>query len=366
MAASYVRFTSVTFAAPHSKRMTTLTPPPSAGAEPLPGPKRPRPLLAPPTARDRSAIRAHAHLAARFGRTGVAPFIAAPEVEVIDLIDGYGAAGYVRRGRWAVTPGDVIAPDALTDTALSQYLTELKQRGLRPVFMAVSDPEPYRQRGFVLQEIADEAVIDLATFSLAGPARANLRHATTSGKRAGLRVLPYASWQDAQLAEISRAWLSTKRGGELGFTLSRHDDVAEQLTDGATDLWCAVDGTGQLVAWCTWRHYDGGQARVIDVMRRRPQAPNPAMDFLLATTLEHYRVGGLRLASLASVPRDHGTTAERIYPTRTLRAYKQKFAPRWEPRWLAVPHAWQRPPALLAICGAYCPGGLRRAVLRNG
>jgi phosphatidylglycerol lysyltransferase len=316
--------------------------------------------------RERSAIRAHAQLAARFGRTGVAPFIAAPEVEVIDLVDGYGAAGYARRRRWAVTPGDVVAPAAMTESALSEYVAEVRRRGLRPAFMAISDPEPYLRRGFAVNEIADEAVIDLPSFGLGGSARANVRHAVTSARRAGLLVLPYAPWQDGQLAAISREWLSTKRGGELGFTLSRHDDVAAQLADGATDLWCAVDPTGQIQAWCTWRHYLGGQGRVIDVMRRRPHAPNPAMDFLLATTLEHYRDAGLDRASLASVPRDHGAAADRVYPTRSLRSYKQKFAPRWEPRWLAVPHAWQRSLAMLAICGAYCPGGVRRAVLRNG
>jgi phosphatidylglycerol lysyltransferase len=104
---------------------------------------------------------------------------------------------------------------------------------------------------------------------------------------------------------------------------------------------------------------------VIDIMRRRLSAPNPAMDLLIASSLERYRDLGLALASLASVPRSHGQAAERAYPTKSLRAYKQKFAPRWEPRWLAVPRARQRPLALLAICGAYCPGGLGRALLRN-
>lgn len=89
------------------------------------------------------------------------------------------------------------------------------------------------------------------------------------------------------------------------------------------------------------------------------------MDFLLASCLEHYRNGGVRKASLACVPRLLGRAAERVYPTRYLRAYKEKFAPGWEPRWLAVPVAWQRGPALLAVARVYCPGGLRRALKAN-
>jgi phosphatidylglycerol lysyltransferase len=306
-----------------------------------------------------------ARLACRYGRDGVAPFIANPDVHAVRLLDGGAAGAYARVRRWAVTAGDVVAPESEHDAALDEYLRVLATRRLRPAFVAVADPAPFRRRGFDATQIAEEAVIDLATFTLAGPARANLRHSATSARRAGLTVLPYAPWQDEQIRAISREWLRTKRGGELGFTLSRHDDVRAQLADHETDLWVAVDGAGELQAWCTWRHYLGGQGRVIDVMRRRVDAPNPAMDLLLATVVEGYRDAGLVQVSLASVPCDHGDLAERIYPARSLRAYKQKFAPRWEPRWLALPAAWQQVFALAAIGAAYSPGGLCRAIFHN-
>lgn len=306
-----------------------------------------------------------AALAARYGRTGLAPFIAGPDAQVVRLAAGRGAAGYARRRRWAITAGDVVAPPPLADVALSEYLDVLAARRLRPAFLAVADPSPYRRRGFALAVVADEAVLDLSSFSLSGKPRANVRHAVSNARRIGMTVVGYDPSQDEQLAAISRAWLSTKRGGELGFTLSRYDDVSAQLRDGFTDLWCALDSSGHIQAWCTWRHYLGGSGRVLDVMRRRPDAPNPAMDFLIASALEQYRDSGVDQASLASVPREHGAAAERIYPCRSLRSYKQKFDPRWEPRWLAVPSAWQLAPAMAAICGAYCPGGLRRALIRN-
>lgn len=343
--------------------MTTLYSPASETA--LAPRSRPRRRQPAPVLRDAEVFGAHAHLAARFGRTGVAPFLATPDVEVIDVADGFGAGGFVRRGRWAVTPGDVVAPAPLLDTALTEYLDVLGERRLRPLFMAVADPEPYRARGLDVSELADEAVLDLTTFSLAGSKRANIRHSVTSARRAGLTIAAYAPWMDEQIAEISRQWLATKRGGELGFTLSRHEDVPAQLAAGAAELWTVLDGDGRVQAWCTWRPYLAGRARVIDIMRRRTDAPNPSMDLLIAGTLEHFRDSGLAQASLASVPREHGSLAERVYPTRSLRAYKQKFDPTWQPRWLAVPSAWRRPLALAAICNAYCPGGLRRAVLRN-
>lgn len=304
-------------------------------------------------------------MAANYGRTGVAPFIANPGVEVVELQGGAAVSGYAQVRRWAVTPGDVIAPEAVWEPALSEYLEVLAARRLRPAFVAVNDPAPFARRSMNVAEIADEAIIDLATFALGGSKRANLRHSTTSARRSGLTVLPYAPWQSRQIEEISAEWLRTKRGGELGFTLSRHQDVAAQLADHTADLWVIVDSDGRVQAWSTWRCYLDGQGRVLDLMRRRSNAPNPAMDCLLATVLENYRDAGLKQASLASVPRERGATADRIYPARRLRAYKQKFAPRWEPRWMAVPAARQRMFALAAIGSAYCPGGLRRAILRN-
>lgn len=304
-------------------------------------------------------------IAAEFGVNGVAPFIANPGVTPVPLLDDCAASGYVRVRRWAVTPGDVVAGSGLREAALTEYLSVLAARRLRPLFLAASDPEPYRQRGMHVVETADEAILDLPLFSLSGSRRANLRHSTTSARRAGLQVMPYQPCHAAQIAEISDEWLRTKRGGELGFTLSRHQDIAAQLADGMADLWVIVDGEGIVQAWCTWRPYLGRSGRVLDVMRRRVGAPNPAMDALLATVLERYRDAGLLQASLASVPRSHGELGERIFPARSLRAYKQKFDPQWSTRWLAVPSRRHELPALAAVGTAYCPGGLRRAVVRN-
>src|SRR5579875_229857 len=109
-----------------------------------------------------------AQLAATHGRTGVAPFIASPDIVAVPLLGGLGASGYVPVRRWAVTPGDVVAPSQLCEAALAEYLDVLAERGLRPAFLAVRDPRPYLDRGHDASEVADEAIIELPTFSLAG------------------------------------------------------------------------------------------------------------------------------------------------------------------------------------------------------
>ncbi len=307
----------------------------------------------------------YARLACRHGRTGLAAFLTAPGLHVVELAGGHAAAGYASRRGWAVTVGDVVAPASLAEQARSQYLDVLASRGLRPALLAVDDPSPYRSRGFAVSSIADEAIIDLPTFDLAGPARANLRHSVAAAGRQGLTVMRYDAAQEKQLAEVSVAWLATKRGGEYELTLSRHADIPDQLCDGLTDVWLVLDPAGRLQAWCSWRHYQAGAGRLLDVMRRRPDAPNPAMDLLLATTLRNYRAAGLTEASLACVPRAPSRGLEWVFPSQTLRAYKQKFVPHWQPRWLAVPSRRHQPFALAAIGGAYCPDGLLHALRPN-
>ena len=101
-------------------------------------------------------------------------------------------------------------------------------------------------------------------------------------------------------------------------------------------------------------------------MRRADDAPNPTMDLLIADGLLEFAESGVRTASLSAVPLSRGKVAEHIYPTQTLRRYKEKFAPTWEPMWLAAPSPWSTPNALAAVACAYSPGGLIQAARRNG
>jgi lysylphosphatidylglycerol synthetase-like protein (DUF2156 family) len=90
------------------------------------------------------------------------------------------------------------------------------------------------------------------------------------------------------------------------------------------------------------------------------------MDYLIADGLSSFAAQGVNEASLGSVPLSHGRLCERIYPTRSLHTYKQKFAPEWQPRFVATSSRLALPAALIAISRAYCGGGLVGAVRRNG
>ncbi len=296
----------------------------------------------------------------RWGTSSVTPFALGADRQVHDLCSG-GLVSIVRQGRWAVMAGDPIAPPGRERQTLDDAMELMARLQTRPAFVAVVDETPYRERGMWTFPIADDALVDLAGFTLAGKRMASLRHSVSAAARAGLSVAGWSPAFGAEAEKVSAEWLATKRGGELGFTLGRFDPAHMDGLDGRA----ALDRDGRVVGLVTWHSYDNGRGRVLDLMRRTPDAPNPTMDFLIAQSLTEFAAAGVATASLGSVPRSRGRLAERIYPTVSLRRYKNKFAPRWEPRYLAAPGRASVPAALVAVARAYSPEGLRAACRRN-
>jgi phosphatidylglycerol lysyltransferase len=299
-------------------------------------------------------------LITRWGTSSTSPLLGAAGTDLVGLCGGAAAAGMLGVGRWAVTLGDVIGPPWLLDAARRDYLEWVNGRGLRPLFVAVDDPVPFADLGLHAVRIAEEPLIEASGFILSGSRRASVRHSVAAARRAGLRVVERGPELEAGIAKVSAAWLATKRGGELGFSLGRHGDDARDAR------WrVAVDSDGAVVGFVTWRSYDNGRGWVLDLMRRAPAAPNPTMDLLIADGIAELAADGCTRISLGAVPLPHGRLAERVYAATALRRYKDKFAPMWEDRFLVVPGRRHLPAAMNAVAHAYCPSGFYRAVRRN-
>ena len=297
---------------------------------------------------------------ARWGRSPVSPFLTESGNTILHLSGG-GVSGYRPVRRWAVFATDAASPPGLEHEGLSSLLEQVARARRLAVFAAVADPEPYLARGMWAIRIADDARIDPRSFSLAGKRMASIRHSITSARKAGLAVVHWSTDVASGVEKASAEWLATKRGGELGFTLGQFDpaDIA------AVDCRVAVDATGRVVGFATWRCYDDGRGRVLDLMRRVDGSPNPTMDLLIGESLLDFASSGIEGVSLGAVPVSHGRLGERVYPTISLRRYKEKFAPEWEPLWLIAPSRRHVAGALMGVAGAYCPGGLARAIRHN-
>jgi phosphatidylglycerol lysyltransferase len=221
--------------------------------------------------------------------------------------------------------------------------------------------------------------VDLGSFSLAGGKRAALRSMVHKVTRMGLAVRRYDRttapdpFIDGQLEEISEEWLADKRMGEMGFSLGRFS--LESLDEAL--VFVCLDGA-RVVAFTSWRPYHGGRAALLDLMRKRKDAPSGTMDLLVARALEELRSAGLEEASLANAPLanvgeprgglEKGVAVlfenlNAFYGYKNLFQFKKKFAPRWEGRYLVYPRGAELPRVAYALAGVHGAGGLRRLVL---
>lgn len=207
--------------------------------------------------------------------------------------------------------------------------------------------------GLQIVKYGEEAVVDVPGFSLEGPRMRSIRQAVHRAEREGaaFEVLP-ASEVPAilpELATISDEWLETKGQREKGFSLGRFDPGYIDRFD------CAlIRVEGRIVAFANiWRTANRHELSV-DLMRHGAGSPPGVMDYLFARLILWGRAQGYRRFSLGLAPLS-GIEAhrlsplwakaaavifkrgERFYGFRGLRAYKEKFAPAWEPRYIAAP-----------------------------
>jgi phosphatidylglycerol lysyltransferase len=265
-----------------------------------------------------------------------------------------------------VAMGDPVGPAAAREELAWNFLERCDSMAASPVFYQVT-PENlplYIDLGLSLTKLGEEARVPLATFSLEGGARADLRHAHRRAARDGAsfevvgrdhvaEILP-------QLEAISDAWLADKAGSEKGFSLGYFD--ARYLSN----FDCAVVRSGgRVVAFANlWRA--GSSELSVDLMRYGEGAPKGVMDYLLiecmlwgkAQGIEWFNLGMAPLSGLEEHPlapawhklgRLVQRYGENFYHFEGLRKFKEKFSPVWRPRYLAAPGGLALPGALVDV-----------------
>jgi phosphatidylglycerol lysyltransferase len=260
-----------------------------------------------------------------------------------------------------------------------RFLEQAREQGGRASFYQVRPQtlSVYLDAGLRVYKLGDYAWVPLEDFSVKGKARSDLRSALNRGDREGmtLEVHPpgISAEQLVDLRTISDAWLTSHSTAEKGFSLGAFSAQYVQRSPIAV-----VRAGGRNVAFATLQTTDLGDEASVDLMRHLPGAPNGTMDFLFAKLLLHfqaqgYKRFGLGMAPLSGMaehplaPRWHRmghllfSHGENFYNFQGLRAFKEKFDPRWEARYLAAPGG-MTPLFVLADIATLIGGGLRGVV----
>jgi phosphatidylglycerol lysyltransferase len=232
----------------------------------------------------------------------------------------------------------------------------------------------YLDVGLMPVKLGEEARVPLDDFSLDQPGRKQLRYAIRRAEREGLAfsVVPRdqaASIVD-QLRPVSDAWLETRNTSEKRFSVGAFDPAYLREFDVAV-----VRVNGRPTAFASiWRAASGRQG-AIDLMRFDPAASPYSMEYLFTKLLLWAKEQGFEWLGLGMAPlsgmegRDLAPLwhrfgsmifklGEHFYNFRGLRLFKDKFKPKWEPRYI-VCQGGLAPLRILSDATVLIAGGMR-------
>ncbi|SIP96572.1 phosphatidylglycerol lysyltransferase [Rhizobium sp. RU35A] len=261
---------------------------------------------------------------------------------------------YAVQGKSQVALFDPVGPQEAWPELVRAFADDARRHGRRAVFYQVSpaflpmavdcDLRPYK--------LGEQAVVDLTRFSMKGGEWLKLRRSINRAERDGLEfslltpqeVLPLLG----ELRQISDAWLAAHNAAEKGFSLGTFQNG--YLAESPVAL---VRFQGRIVAFANLLTASSTGDAFIDLMRHIPGTHRGLMDFLFVRLMETLKDQGFRtlnlgMAPLAGLPTHQGAplwnhvcrqvfeNGERFYNFQGVLAFKSKFDPAWEPRYLAV------------------------------
>ena len=215
-------------------------------------------------------------------------------------------------------------------------------------------------------QISILSALSLTAFDLKGGKRSGLRTTNNKFSKLGLefRILEreQVKARMEELHKISDTWLKTRKASEKGFSLGFFSESYLCRSR------CGVVMQGDaILAFANVWESSSREELSIDLMRYTPDAPSGIMEYLFIQLMlwgknqdyQWFNLGmsplsGLENHPLAPMWHKIGNAVfkygDNFYNFEGLHAYKEKFDPVWQPRYLAAP-AFSAPAVLLNVTG---------------
>lgn len=253
----------------------------------------------------------------------------------------------------AVVLGDPVGPAHEMEDIVTRFLAYCRANGWGAAFHQASAEmlAVYEKAGLRNLKFGDDAVVDLEEFSLEGKRAKQLRLTLKQCERAGIRAqlheAPVPDEVIEQAKQVSDEWLQLPGRRERQFTLGQFDRDYVR----GTRVLAAYDQAGRMLGFVNLIPSGRPGEGTLDLMRRRAEGPNGIMDFLIIQALMHAKQTGYTRFSLGMSPMggfqpgESSTAEERaihafsqrltfVFSFQGLRAYKAKFATKWEPYYI--------------------------------
>ena len=282
--------------------------------------------------------------------------------------DGGSVIAFAAKGHIALALGDPIGPDEDLDASIRAFSGFCSRNGWSPCYFQVRHDrlDAYSANGFNALMIGQEGIVDLNTFTLEGKAgkefRTTQNRMNRLGHRAEIHEPPLSDALLNELRSVSDEWIETANGSELRFSLGWfHDDYIRSCAVAA--IYTADNTISAFTNIVP--EYQRNEVS-IDLMRRRNQIENGTMDFLFTSIFDWakkkgYSTFSLGLSALSGVGQKFEDPAveralhymyenmNRFYNFQGLHAFKEKFHPQWEPRYLIYPGTANLPAVAVSL-----------------
>ncbi|MFJ1605755.1 phosphatidylglycerol lysyltransferase domain-containing protein [Streptomyces sp. NPDC088253] len=297
------------------------------------------------------------------GRDSLGHFALRRDKAVVFSPSGKAAVTYRVVSGVMLASGDPIGDVEAWPGAIERFMDEAKAHSWTPAVMGCSETggEVWtRETGLDALELGDEAVVDVADFSLSGRAMRNVRQMVKRIERAGYetRVRRIRDLSEGELERIRRAaeaWRGTDTERGFSMALGRIGDPSDgdclvataHKADDALGPYGDLKAVLHFVPWGT----DGVS---LDLMRRDRSADPGMNELLIVAALEASpRLDIKRISLNFAMFRSALARGEKIGAGPVLRAWRgllvflsrwfqieslykfnAKFRPRWEPRFV--------------------------------
>ncbi|WP_338777688.1 bifunctional lysylphosphatidylglycerol flippase/synthetase MprF [Metabacillus sp. FJAT-52054] len=265
----------------------------------------------------------------------------------------------------------VVLGDPIGDrNSFGKAIMELREyadiRGLAPIFYQTEKDwlSLYHENGYQFFKLGEEAYVNLEEFTLTGKKKTNLRTVRNKFEREGydftIAEPPFSDSFIQELEAVSLDWLNGRK--EKGFSLGYFDRDYIQRAPVAV----LRNSAGTMMGFATIIPVYDGETISVDLMRYSQEVPSGTMDMIFISTMLHMKEQGYKWFNLGMAPLSNvgqnkyafwsEKAAARIYrhgqyfyQFEGIRKYKEKFASRWEPKYLAFSSRSALPVTMLQL-----------------
>jgi lysyl-tRNA synthetase, class II len=312
-----------------------------------------RPIAAPRRLPDHAARQRAASLVREHGSDTLSFFKLRGDKHYFFSDDQRAFVGYRIENGVLLLSGDPVGPEDGIRPLLAQLGMFASARGLKLGAVGASEGicPLYERMGMHTLYLGDEAIVDLAKFSLQGRPIRKVRQSVTRLQKAGYEAELHdlAALDSGTIAQIERVIELGRQGApERGFSMAM-DSIGGQAGQD-TMVVIARDEQGAIRGVLHFVPCYGRDAVSLSFMRRDPSTPNGLTEFLVARAAELLRDRGLNemslnFAAFAKWLHSPSGWLERtlgrivalgnpFFQIESLYRFNAKFFPRWEPRYL--------------------------------